>query len=204
MVHISYLTHVGNCRAALWRASDLIRKSFILRASMHLAEMIKLFYLAKEFGNFGQVFYGNEKFPLHFFRWKRLTANWVVTFCPKYAKFLCLWKAFLRISFNSCNVFQLGWVGGISLWKLLTGKERHFSGCDVDLSTFIRRSFNLRQRSAPSEFDNWSVLLPFVTFVTHCPVKYNLFTFTFHSTEKVGIFFRLQSLLLDTCLKLNY
>ena len=39
-----------------------------------------------------------------------------------------------------------------------------------DLSTFIRRSFNLRQRSAPSEFDNWSILLPFVTFLTHCPV----------------------------------
>ena len=100
-------------------------------------------------------------------------------------------KGIPSFSFNSCNVFQLGWVGGISLWKTLTGKERHFSGCDVDLSTFIRRSFNLRQRSAPSEFDNWSVLLPFVTFLTHCPVKYNLFTFTFHSTEKVevGIFF---------------
>ena len=107
-------------------------------------------------------------------------------------------KGIPSFSFNSCNVFQLGWVGGISLWKTLTGKERHFSGCDVDLSTFIRRSFNLRQRSAPSEFDNWSVLLPFVTFLTHCPVKYNLFTFTFHSTEKVevGIFFRLQSLLI--------
>ena len=79
-------------------------------------------------------------------------------------------KGIPSFSFNSCNVFQLGWVGGISLWKTLTGKERHFSGCDVDLSTFIRRSFNLRQRSAPSEFDNWSVLLPFVTFLTHCPV----------------------------------
>ena len=46
--------HVGNCRA-LWRASDLIRKYFILRASMHLAEMIKLFYFVKEFSNFGKV-----------------------------------------------------------------------------------------------------------------------------------------------------